>query len=83
MRGEADSGSDPIIVEKASDALRTCYNMQLASALSFKPVSMSLTHLRQGMAVGREVTTKLAASYESQQKAKAADGEQNTTTLLL
>ena len=66
MQGDGDGGSDPIMVEKASDTLRTCYNMQLASALSFKPVTMSLAHLRQGMAVGKEVTTKLAASYESQ-----------------
>ena len=39
---ESEVSGDPLVIEKVTDALRTCHTCQLSTSLNFKPNSMSI-----------------------------------------
>lgn len=70
--------SDPLIIEKVSEALRTCYTCQLSTSLTFKPNSMSMGQLRESVSIGKQFATIAAAAYRQNQTVQ--DGQTITLT---
>jgi len=58
---DADGGNedgDILVIEKLSEALRTCYSCQLSDSLNFKPSTMSLAQMREATAMGKQLAAK-------------------------
>ena len=70
--------SDPLIIEKVSEALRTCYTCQLSTSLTFKPNSMSMGQLRESVSIGKQFATIAASAYLQNQTVQ--DGQTITLT---
>ena len=66
-----------MIVEKVTEALRTCHTCQLSSSLTFKPSSMSISQLREAVTIGKEFANKAALVHKSSlAQASAQQSEQ-------
>ena len=77
-QSEVGSGSgDPVIVEKVTEALRTCHTCQLATSLTFKPNSITISQLREAVTIGKEFANKAAISHRNQVMNSAANAESN------
>ena len=71
---DQEANSDPLIIEKVSEALRTCYSVQMSTSLTFKPNSMSMAQLREAVVIGKKFAKKAATEYQ-QSQSSVQDGQ--------
>ena len=71
---DQEANSDPLIIEKVSEALRTCYSVQMSTSLTFKPNSMSMAQLREAVVIGKKFANKAATEYQ-QSQSSVQDGQ--------
>ena len=60
---QSEATKQPLIIEKVTEALRTCHTVQLATTLNFKPTAMSLVQMRETVNIGRDFANRAAMSY--------------------